>query len=318
MDYLPNTNTGFSATLFRNKHTNDKILAIRGTEKNRDMLKDLVITDSNIAFSTMPMGQVVDMYKHIQFLQENILISRRDKLSVTVHSLGGFLSQIAAKSYPGLFDECYTFNAPSAKALFHEPILKNGEIYFQIPIKGGNLHKISTSNLSSDQQQYISNALYNYRTEPMRTKVYNVDSSWGLRPVNNLYFKNKFGNTMLIAGDKHDIDIQNEILEIYLKASNGGVSNKSLTDFLFKMKDLTNKPITEIGNSVINDFYEQLNSTKMVKVKNLDYFMQIRLNQALNLHRIDTINHVDQDLTIPMREKSIRFDNETNNTLIKP
>ena len=65
VDHLPNTDTGFSSTLFRNADGR-YVLAFRGTESFWD---DLVVADAgDIVRDGLAMKQIVDMYNEYQRL----------------------------------------------------------------------------------------------------------------------------------------------------------------------------------------------------------------------------------------------------------
>ena len=61
--HTPNTNTGYSSTVFKSKSDNGYVLAFRGTEP--DSLADLR-TDGGIAGDGLAIWQIVDMYNDIQ------------------------------------------------------------------------------------------------------------------------------------------------------------------------------------------------------------------------------------------------------------
>lgn len=129
-----NTNSGFSATLFAekrlqiNKETKEKsytakygytnyILSFRGTEVTKDleqMLQDFY-TDFLLARNKIPQ-QYFDMIDFIETQIKPIIYDNATqsyaKMTITGHSLGGFLAQMFALSYPELVEEVYTYNAP--------------------------------------------------------------------------------------------------------------------------------------------------------------------------------------------------------------
>ena len=125
--------SGFQARAYESK--NELVLSIRGTEMNNgvtEFWRDLIIVDGNLALNSMPSSQVADMINFINSIK-NIFYEAKNsgkKVTIVGHSLGGTLSQIASKSFPNLFDECYTFNSPSGKNLFNEQVFKEGNDYY--------------------------------------------------------------------------------------------------------------------------------------------------------------------------------------------
>ena len=116
-----NTISGFSATLFKDTQADSKnsqyILAIRGTEVTKDvekMLQDFY-TDFLLAQNKIPQ-QYFDMIDFIETQIKPIIYNDTTqsyaKMTITGHSLGGFLAQMFALSYSELVEEVYTYNAP--------------------------------------------------------------------------------------------------------------------------------------------------------------------------------------------------------------
>jgi trimeric autotransporter adhesin len=107
---------GFSATLFENLDTGERVLAIAGTHFGdfgpapNDLLTDIV----NIA----RFGSIAGMaqYRSLENFYEQLIaqevLDATEQLSVTGHSLGGFLTQAFAARHPSVVTAAYTFNAP--------------------------------------------------------------------------------------------------------------------------------------------------------------------------------------------------------------
>ncbi|TQR59075.1 lipase family protein [Campylobacter troglodytis] len=120
LKHCPNTETGFSATLFQNKFTKTFIFAIRGTKGilNRDLwISDMQLLDQNVP------NQYKDMLHFYQACLDTYpQMKEKQSLTLTGHSLGGTLAQLLALSLctandRGNIKEVYTFNAPGAKDL---------------------------------------------------------------------------------------------------------------------------------------------------------------------------------------------------------
>lgn len=105
-----NDTNGFSATLFQNNTTGQKILAIRGTDDLFDGLTDVV----SIALlgTTALQRQYQSLKDYYQQLITEGKLGTAETFSVTGHSLGGFLAQSFAVDYVGNVSQAYTYNAP--------------------------------------------------------------------------------------------------------------------------------------------------------------------------------------------------------------
>ncbi|MBS0437396.1 MAG: putative Ig domain-containing protein [Proteobacteria bacterium] len=104
---------GFSAVLLQKKSSNEKVLAIRGTEKSHvgvDYLTDYV--------NIFQLGTVVGMaqYQALETFYEQLITSGKltaaEQIVVTGHSLGGFLAQAFTARHPNVVSSAYTYNAP--------------------------------------------------------------------------------------------------------------------------------------------------------------------------------------------------------------
>ena len=98
---------GFSATLFEDtKDNNKKILTFRGTEITpEDLIADMELTTNEIP------TQVNSL---MNFFLDSVIpiLKEGEKINICGHSLGGYLTQICAFTFPEYIDEIYTFNSP--------------------------------------------------------------------------------------------------------------------------------------------------------------------------------------------------------------
>ncbi|XAK34852.1 Mbeg1-like protein [Campylobacter coli] len=138
LKHCPNTNSGFSATLFgekrKQKNTESKeisytseygyinyILAIRGTEMSS--FKDLLVADASLAIGSIPKAQYDDMINFYETcIKDYPQIKEKDSLTITGHSLGGCLAQLFALSIcddknRNNIKALYTYNAPGARKI---------------------------------------------------------------------------------------------------------------------------------------------------------------------------------------------------------
>ncbi|TLE02559.1 alpha/beta fold hydrolase [Helicobacter bilis] len=117
LKHCPNTESnGFSATFFYNKESKEYTLAFRGTEFKLDQIQDL-INDYYIGTNNDDLDKVVEQYFDMLFFYEETLKPLMQekgitKINVVGHSLGGYLTQLFALSYPNIINEVYTYNAP--------------------------------------------------------------------------------------------------------------------------------------------------------------------------------------------------------------
>lgn len=105
----PNLN-GFSAVLFqKNDGSNDRFLAIRGTNDPFDAFTDLV--DIGLLGSTDIQAQYTALEAFYTQLKDELKLTPAHTLSVTGHSLGGFLAQTFTADHADVAST-YTYNAP--------------------------------------------------------------------------------------------------------------------------------------------------------------------------------------------------------------
>ncbi|RDU61275.1 hypothetical protein CQA53_10395 [Helicobacter didelphidarum] len=114
VEHCPNTDSGFSATLFQEKETQEFILAIRGTEfKINQAWQDIITTDGSLLLSSTPLGQYNDMLRfYNQCKAKYPKIKAPNSLTLTGHSLGGCLAQVFVLSL------CDDRNRNNIKALY--------------------------------------------------------------------------------------------------------------------------------------------------------------------------------------------------------
>ena len=117
-DYGIGTASGFDAILFEEKDNPGKyILAIRGTDDGFDLIADAALGVAGITFS-----QQVSMINFYKKLIEDNIMSSTTNLTVTGHSLGGFLAQLFTAQYGSIVDHAYTYNVPGVGGVMMETL----------------------------------------------------------------------------------------------------------------------------------------------------------------------------------------------------
>lgn len=99
-----NTSSGVQAALYRNRLTNEMVIAYRGTDQTEDLLVDLQIALGNISQEQLLDAEIFYNAVITQYGDSNI--------TITGHSLGGALAQLVGAE-TGV--ETVTFNAPGMK-----------------------------------------------------------------------------------------------------------------------------------------------------------------------------------------------------------
>lgn len=239
--------SGFQARVYESK--NELVLSIRGTEMNNgvtEFWRDLIIADGNLALNSMPSSQVADMINFINSIK-NIFDEAKNsdkKITIVGHSLGGTLSQIASKAFPNLFDECYTFNSPSGKDLFDCKVYKDGDKYYMLRLS------TPTDDMQGGKKIYLTDtvgeALYNYQNTQMTTSVTDIAAKDDPRIINNLWWKDRFGDKIEVSGDSHSIIDLTQILYFYDMAVSNGASENVVTNYLSGFYNAQNSLL--IGN----------------------------------------------------------------------
>ena len=106
------TAEGFSAVLFQNRTTNEKVLAIAGTDPSSgaDLIADFIDIGVLGVVSNMP--QYISLNSFYSQLIRTGKLGPSEQVVVTGHSLGGFLAQAFTANHSNLVSAAYTFNAP--------------------------------------------------------------------------------------------------------------------------------------------------------------------------------------------------------------
>ncbi len=110
IDQCPNTKTGFSGTLFRNKaNPNEYVISFRSTEFVDDAIRDSAATNTLEVHNTgFAWGQISDMETWYASIKSKIPSGAQ--LNVTGYSLGGHLATVFNQLHQSELKEVVTFN----------------------------------------------------------------------------------------------------------------------------------------------------------------------------------------------------------------
>ncbi|MBX3340380.1 MAG: hypothetical protein KF711_02245 [Nitrospira sp.] len=124
--------TGLSVTLFESIATGEKILAIRGTNPNE--INDLITDGLLVAGESATLSpQYIALQRYYSQLIEQGTLGPNELLSVTGHSLGGFLAQAFTVDHATNIRHTYTYNAPGIGGLAIEVLERLGVTANTVP-----------------------------------------------------------------------------------------------------------------------------------------------------------------------------------------
>lgn len=89
--------SGYRGVIYRNMESGDYVVAHTGTEFDTDKIRDGLLTDAQMAL--LKVNQQLDDARDLVELA--VEMAKRDgtRVTVTGHSLGGFLAQVTAHEY---------------------------------------------------------------------------------------------------------------------------------------------------------------------------------------------------------------------------
>lgn len=121
--HQPNTWSGLSVTVFENKQSGEKALAVRGSDNPYDF-----ITNAGIFEGVTP--EQTSQYQELKILVDGWLGDGTLEPGFTVsgHSLGGFLAGGLLVDYPEEIEHAYLYNAPGVGGLFAEFGILTGQL----------------------------------------------------------------------------------------------------------------------------------------------------------------------------------------------
>lgn len=259
LDYYGNDKSGFSATVFQNKNTGEKIISFRSTEFGEDFIKD-TSADEEIGNFGLPVGQTISMVQYIEHLKQTGIIKTDDNIVATGYSLGSNLSSEFEKMYNSEFNinKIYNFNGPGAGSITN-PIgmtgdpyinLKNEYILYQNAVNQICNLATDPTNLSMNDANNIITQL-NF-TDSEKTRITNfVDSMY----LNKAVFPNVIESNMNLVDLLNTINMQSTENEVsksdLIKLNEDGYNT------IYKNNVTTNSYYNNIRDYIVQEFSAQ-------------------------------------------------------------
>ncbi|MCF6172605.1 MAG: DUF2974 domain-containing protein [Campylobacteraceae bacterium] len=223
------TNSGFSATLFKDKN-GKKILSIRGTEKSD---RNDFYADWELVLKQNPQ-QFESLVNFFEELKSSGKISKSDNLTVVGHSLGGALAQIATATYKDYIDQTYTYNSPGAKNLSIPNVMEyQGEYYRNYEVLSGGV--VTGEKISKELYDAYQNFNTNKNSQEVANKITNIKANSGNDVISDLGVD--IGVNVNIPGYTHSIIKMIETLQASVDA--GVLTLDELQEFTYKCNSLT-------------------------------------------------------------------------------
>ena len=298
LKHQKNDKQGFSTTLFEDtKDNNKKILTFRGTEITLGDLKaDIDLTTSNIP------AQVNSL---INFFLDNVIpiLKEGEKINICGHSLGGYLTQICAFTFPEYIDEIYTFNSPGILTDYIQarvgvtPVdataksIKEGILYLFNKKNIPYFEKLKENLLLADED-------HTYLPAPLNVNnIYHMKTDNDSLAFNNKLYENAIQDLGVdINGNEVLINIGNvdAILNTNVSVSSHFLTYTAATLYFFSYL-LEQKDNDEKTNNVslkgtllyLNDFMEQ------------NYKLIFDLDTNLSLAYKSETSYIDNKATLP-------------------
>ena len=341
--HQPDTDTGFSSTLFYDKVDDEYILAMRGTEGTFFEKEDFY-ADSKLFFKRV-VTQYDDMMKFYEYKVKHIV--GNNKLIVTGHSLGGALAQYFTISFHDdttgenpVVQETYTFNSPGidVQALNIFGVYIQNPFYLPTPLTLQNDISMAVTNLIQQAYKIITRdeniAVYfnkmmenNLKLDSISTNryVYHIESCIGLgatiewlmdnttqhlgKDINGQYLSvnNNMDNSMDAHGIEHTIATL--YFYDYLMNQSDNLNNFSMLG----IKELLTKLN---GYTIYADFLNMLNleiaDIENIKKKYILYLKDLFIKAKSNTYN-EPLYRITKDI---MQKAKIDYNNDASCTAI--
>ena len=257
--------TGFGATLFWDIEQNKHIVAIRGTEPDsfKDILNDVFLATAGIAYEQEVALEA--FYTRISTSKEEGglgLLSEDEKIDVTGHSLGGFLTQVFVSKHQDIVNQAYSYNAPGIDGIW------------------GNIK-----------------TLFNFEDNYPNDKITNITAKDGLSLISDLGI-NLGSIDIEFPGDSHSgVNLAN-IISFYSIFSllNETITVNEINNFYYKYSFQINNVEEKVVNELLNIF--EISSVDKIENNVLNIISSVE-NSNLNLEFLTTKTQTQlQDKTL--------------------
>lgn len=341
--HQPDTDTGFSSTLFYDKVDDEYILAMRGTE-GTFLEKEDFYADSKLFFKRV-VTQYDDMMKFYEYKVKHIV--GNNKLIVTGHSLGGALAQYFTISFHDdttgenpVVQETYTFNSPGidVQALNIFGVYIQNPFYLPTPLTLQNDISMAVTNLIQQAYKIITRdeniAVYfnkmmenNLKLDSISTDkyVYHIESCIGLGATKEWLI----GNTTQHLG----MDINGQYLSVNNNMDNSmdahGIEHTIATlyfyDYLTKQSNNSNnfsmlgikELLTKLNEYTIYADFLNMHNLEIADVENIKekyvlYLKDLFIKAKSNTYN-ETLYRITKDI---MQKAKIDYNNDASCTAI--
>lgn len=346
---------GFRATLFRNINNDEYVLALAGTDALKwynpftTDWRDIAADDS-LLFRKLPKFQYDSMINFYFRLKQSGYITKDTPLVVVGHSLGGYLAQLFALTYPHIIKGLYTYQAPGSKRLWRGifAFLQSLHIKAEETEKNSKQHrKQAYINLSKSHRKEATRMLENKTFHIHTDNDSNLENNWwfnvnfvqelGTKIPGYLYYMNLGNGT---KRNHHPYFCANGLQRLYnlLQTMHTDIkSQMSLEDFNHFLQNLHNyaalhrrgESLCEAIECVLDDvaYYQALIDSKdsdFLNNQGLEYFVKnkkiyiipIGLDEFKNMPK-DSYNKFDIDyLRALIKSQAYRLATENQNSLL--
>ena len=337
--HQPDTDTGFSSTLFYDKVDDEYILAMRGTEGTFFEKEDFY-ADSKLFFKRV-VTQYDDMMKFYEYKVKHIV--GNNKLIVTGHSLGGALAQYFTISFHDdttgenpVVQETYTFNSPGidvqAIKIFgtyiQNPYLPINNLSLFLILK--DLYTQIYDNITRDENiaVYFNKMMENnLKLDSISTNryVYHIESCIGLGATKEWLMDNttqhlgmdingqylSVNNNMDNSMDAHGIE--HTIATLYFYDYLTKQSNNSNNFSMLGIKEL----LTKLNEYTIYADFLNMHNLEIADVENIKekyvlYLKDLFIKAKSNTYN-ETLYRITKDI---MQKAKIDYNNDASCTAI--
>jgi esterase/lipase len=159
--------SGFKAALLKGSD-GEYILTIAGTDPDLgDLFSDINLIQEKIV------AQFEYLVEYVNYVKS--IIPEGQQITVSGHSLGGALAQMATATFPDLIKQTYTYNSPGAKNLDIPEIYEENGVYFRKDYENiFGVEKLVTTEITKDLYDAYNFYKNNNSLENVNQKVINI------------------------------------------------------------------------------------------------------------------------------------------------